>query len=346
MGITEKIYLELKKKLEQNSYQAGSKFPSESQLAEEFSVNKMTMNKIVSRLAGEGYLIRGVRGAGTRVAHKNAGTLGSIAFLSPLSPYAVRILQGVYAEAKRQNFSVIIETPAVDEIFQRLQLLQSSGICGVISVAYGLPAVPENLPLFCVDNEPFPGVTPTENLHFIDSDNYMGGVRMMSEIFRHGHRDILLFCSEHPNALFSAAKAPRVCGFHQVMLEHGVTDFEERTCYSAPESLEDAKTFLRTFLKKYPQTTLIATDSDNSAATIHAAALSLGIECPGKIALTGFGNITSLPIASVDQHPERQGELAARGVIEKFHHPESSFPLVEFVEASLVNTELIPIILN
>ena len=169
---------------------------------------------------------------------------------------------------------------------------------------------------------------------------------MMNEIFRHGHREILLFCSEHPNTPFSASKAPRVCGFHQAMMEHGVKDFEERTCYLAPESLEDAKTFLRVFLKKYPETTLIATDSDNSAETIHAAALSLGIECPGKIALTGFGNITNLPIASVDQHPERQGELAARGLIEKFHHPETSFSWVQFVEASLVNTELIPIILN
>ena len=71
MGISERIYRELKRRLEQGVYPAGSRFPSEALLADEFNVNKMTMNKIVSVLAGENYLLRGVRGAGTRVADFN-----------------------------------------------------------------------------------------------------------------------------------------------------------------------------------------------------------------------------------------------------------------------------------
>ena len=47
MGITDHIYQVLKKRLENGNYPAGTRFPSESTLADEFSVNKMTMNKIV-----------------------------------------------------------------------------------------------------------------------------------------------------------------------------------------------------------------------------------------------------------------------------------------------------------
>ena len=51
MNLTERIYRELKQRLENGVYPPGSRFPSESILADEFGVNKMTMNKVVSLLA-------------------------------------------------------------------------------------------------------------------------------------------------------------------------------------------------------------------------------------------------------------------------------------------------------
>lgn len=80
MGITDHIYQVLKKRLENGNYPAGTRFPSESTLADEFSVNKMTMNKIVSMLAEQGYLIRGNRGAGTRVGGKQNTIQGRSCF--------------------------------------------------------------------------------------------------------------------------------------------------------------------------------------------------------------------------------------------------------------------------
>ena len=342
MGVTERIYQELKHRLENGVYPPGSRFPSESILADEFGVNKMTMNKVVSLLAEQQYLIRGVRGAGTRVTDLQSRSRGAIAFLSPLTPYTVRILHGVYDEAVRHNFSVLVESPPIEILQQRLQMLRSGGIRGVVSVAYGLPVLPEDMCLFCVDSEPRP-VVPERKLHFINSDNFQGGVQMMREIFRRGHREVLIFSSERFRGSPNAPKTPRVCGFHQVMQENGIADFEERTFYPAPNSPADAKRFLRASLKKYPRTTLIAADSDGIAETIHTAALQLGLECPGKITLTGFGNVTQLPIANVNQNPERQGELAARYLIDYTLTGSSSAPFCERVETSLTGVEYIPI---
>ena len=154
MNVTDKIFRELKKRLDEGFYLPGSRFPSESTLAEEFHINKMTMNKIVSLLVEQKYLTRGVRGAGTRVADNSSRPRGIIACLSPLSPYSVCILRGVYAEALRHNFAVITESPAVEDLQFRLQMLHRMGVTGVISAAYGTPVLPEGMVLCCVDRDP------------------------------------------------------------------------------------------------------------------------------------------------------------------------------------------------
>ena len=343
MNKTDTIYYELKKRLEEGFYPENSKFPSESLLADEFCVNKMTINKIVSMLADQKYLIRGMRGAGTKVAEISSRPRGSIAFLSPLTPYTIQILRGVYAEAIRFNFHVIVESPPINELEHRLKMLKNAEIKGVISATYGIPKLPENMLLFCVDTN------PTENnpqVHFINSDNYLGGTQMMTEILRRGHREVLIFSSERFYIDRNAPKTPRVYGFHKIMQDNGINNFEERTFYSAPSSVADAKYFLETYLKRFPDTTLIAADSDGSAALLHSAALQLGIDCPGKIALTGFGNVSPLPIANVNQNPERQGELAARYLIDYTISGKDNAPPAESVETSLTNIERIPIILN
>lgn len=343
MNKTDKIFAELKKRLKNGIYPENSKFPSETTLADEFSVNKMTINKIVSMLVEQKYLIRGIRGAGTRVAENSSRPRGSLAFLAPLSAYTMQVLQGIYAEAVRCNFNVIIESPSVSELGHRLNLLKNSNIKGVISVTYGTPHLPDGMKLFAVDCS-IPNNDP--DVHIINSDNYQGGIQMMSEIIRRGHKNILLFSSERFFSDSNAPKTPRVKGFHDVMSENGIADFEERTFYSAPSSAADAKYFLETYLKRYPETTLIAADSDGSVSLLHSAALRLGIDCPGKIALTGFGNVSPLPIANVDQNPRRQGELAARYLIDYTLNGTDNAPSSVSVETSLVNIEQIPIILN
>ena len=56
----------------------------------------------------------------------------------------------------------------------------------------------------------------------------------MSEIIRRGHREILIFSSERFSFDRNAPKTPRVSGFHQIMQQNGINDFEERTFYLVP----------------------------------------------------------------------------------------------------------------
>lgn len=345
MNKSEEIFQILKQRLEEGFYPPGKNFPSGSDLADEFSVNKMTMNKIVSLLVQEQYLLRGTRGAGTRVKDLIRRSKGSIAFLSPLTPYAVRVLQGAYIEACRHNYTLIVESPHVEDLQPRLDLLCGSGVKGVVSVAYGVPVLPGEMILACVDCDPRT-VPPGRKVFFINSDNQQGGRRMMEEIFRRGHREILLYSTQLTLEQARKSASARIRSFHEVMKANGVSDCKKRTFSGRADSAADAREFLLQALNAYPQTTLIAADSDPGAAQIHRAALELGIPCPGKIALTGFGEVTTLPIASVNQNPERQGELAVRTLIQSLDKWEEPSPRSMIrVETSLTNVEQIPILL-
>ena len=270
MSKTETVYNILRKRLEMSLYPPGSRFPSESTLAGEFSVNKMTMNKIVSMLVERGFLVRGRRGSGTLVADYRAKARGLIAFLGNIHTYSALVLRGVVAEAARNNFMVITETPRIEELQHRLELLKSQGVTGIISMGYGVPDVPEDMRLICVDANTLPD--PAGKVSVINSDNFQGGALMMKEILRRGHRDILIFSSERFVMNRDASITPRVQGFHSVMRSCGIRDFEARTFYSAPSSAADCREFLRSCLKKYPGATLIAADSDYAAELLYKEA--------------------------------------------------------------------------
>ena len=72
-----------------------------------------------------------------------------------------------------------------------------------------------------------------------------------------------------------------------------------------PDSLSDIRECIMRIRRKHPETSLICTDSDHSAELLDSVMRTMETPFPEKIAITGFGNVSLLPIASVDQNPER-----------------------------------------
>lgn len=338
--ISEKIYKVLKKRIAEGIYAPGTRFPSEDTLLQEFNVSKVTINKIVSKLANEELLVRGVRGAGTRVAQQTFRPLGHIAFIGKLNAYNLEILRGIQKECLHQHIFPVVFSPEADELAFCLSTMNRKNVMGIITVGYGIIQIPDELPTVCLDYN-LPHKVSSGSISFITSDNFNGGRKMIREVLRRGHREIAIFSSERFVLSGDAPVTPRVSGFHAALREAGYSDYAERTFYGMPESLPDAQAGLIAILKKYPQVSIICADSDHSAEQLYRAAQKLHIECPGKIALTGFGNVTPLDIASVNQHPERQGQLAARRIIA--HQNDNPIVCEEDVETELIRVESIPI---
>ena len=344
MNRTRMIYNELLKRLDAGDYPPESKFPPESQLAEEFQVSKLTINKIVSMIAGTGRLIRGKSGAGTQVAKHHFHPRGNLFYLGPLVSYATGTISGFQSECMMRGYYPVVLSPTGEEIGHCLQMLNSDNAVGMVSMQLGILPPIGNLNMFFLDY-PMRHIQFRPHLHYVNSDNYTGATELMREILKRGHREVVIFSSQRYFISPDAPMTPRVQGFQTVMREAGMDDYEARTFYGSGQLINEARIILENILKKYPETTLICTDSDNGADLIQTAAETLGISCPGQIGLTGFGNITQLKIATVDQNPELQGKLAAKYLIDFAEGKKSDENMVdELVPTSLVNLECIPVI--
>ncbi|MBE6375093.1 MAG: GntR family transcriptional regulator [Lentisphaerae bacterium] len=341
--ISEKIYRILKKRIADGIYAPGSRFPSEDTLLLEFSVSKVTINKIVSKLVNEELLVRGVRGAGTRVAQQIFRPAGHIAFIGKLNAFTMEILRGVQKECLHQHLFPVVFSPEADELTFCLSTMNKKNVLGIITVGYGIIKTPDGLPTVCLDYN-LPHQLSDESISFISSDNFSGGKNMIREVLKRGHREIAIFSSERFVLSKDAPVAPRISGFYAALQEAGYSDFAERTFYGMPNSLPDAKNCLSSILDKYPNVSIICTDSDHSAELLHKAAKSMNISCPGKIALTGFGNVSNLEIASVNQHPDRQGQLAVRRIVTLQNNNAETNE--KDVETELTGIEFIPIFIE
>lgn len=340
MSKNEDILQVLRQRLDSGIYPDGSKFPSEYTLADEFAVSKVTINKVVSLLCCEGRLQRGIRGSGTRVTSSKAPFL--FAFLAPTSSrYNDRVLQGVQEECERFNALLFIENSRTSELEHRIDFLKKQGVSGFIGIGRSYFPNISPLPFVWVDCNLVP-LPEMDNCLFINSDNGEGGRQMMEAIIERGHREILIFSSARYCLRRDNPATYRLQGFMQAMENHGIKNISDRIIYSTSE--DDAQHFLSVLTSKYPHTTLIATDSDSGAEMLHMAGLKLNINIPGDIALTGFGHISSLPIATVEQQPERQGALAVRVLVKACTGRQNISAGLELLPPKLCGLEYIPIL--
>ena len=343
MNRTQVIYEELIKRLDAGEYPPDSKFPPESALAEEFQVSKLTINKIVSMIAGSGRLIRGKSGAGTRVAQHRFQSRGNLFYLGPLTVYSSRIVSGFQSECMTRGYFPVVFNPKGEEIARCLQMLTHEDTVGVVSMQLGILPPVGDVNMFILDYS-MPHIKFRPHLHFLNSDNFSGAKLLMEEVLKRGHREILVFSSQRYFISPEAPVTPRVKGFQTAMREAGIKDSERRTFYCSGPSSGEAGTILNKMLKKYPGTTMICTDSDDAAYLVHHAAKELGRSCPGEIGLTGFGNGQIMKIGNVDQNPELQGKLAAQYLIDLAEGKLSNESMIdELVPTALVNLENLPI---
>jgi len=340
MSKNDNILQVLRQRLDSGLYPEGSKFPSEYTLADEFSVNKVTINKVVSMLCSEGRLQRGVRGSGTRVTGAKAPFL--FAFLAPTnSRYNDRVIQGVLDECEKLNALVFIENARTTEFEHRIDLLKKQGVNGFIGIGRSYFPNITPLPFIWVDCNLVP-LPEMDNCLFINSDNGEGARQMMEAIIERGHREILIFSLARYCLRRDNPATYRLQGFMNVMEKHGIQNISDRVIYGSTD--DDAAHFLSVLLDKFPHTTLIVTDSDSGADLLHKASLKLKINIPGDIALAGFGNITNLPIATVEQQPERQGALAVRALVKACLDRQTFSGGLELVPPKLYGLENIPIL--
>ena len=159
-----------------------------------------------------------------------------------------------------------------------------------------------------------------------------------------GHREIVI-CAENLSKT-SVSRSERNRGFYDILRKYNIPDIEKRFFSSQYHTTAGCIRTMKNILNKFPDTTLILTDSDDIAIALHHTFKNFVPE--KNICITGFGNIQKnyvyLPIPSVEQHPEEIGASGVTELIRCIEDKDYNSEKVIEIETELVNTEFIPYI--
>jgi len=294
-------------------YPRGEKFPSEYELANIYNINRITVNKAVSILVEEGYLARASSSrAGTFVKNTQRYPKGIIGCITTLrDSFTSLIVSGAAQIAARNNYVLSLSCPDIDEIGDTLRNMERAQFNGIISVHYG--KLNTSLPIVYVDDNSLK-VDKTEDV--VLCDNFSGGCQIAESIFRAGHRDIVYLSKKH-----SVCHADlRRDGIIAIMKKYGIRDAESR-CFSCSDtSVHHCTLALNKIKARFPAFSAILCNTDYLAMNVIRAGQQHGLDIPGKIAVTGFGNVREIQelfhFTTVEQHPQELGILACERLVQ------------------------------
>lgn len=335
----EQVLSALRNEIQNGVYPLGTRFPSEYELAERFDVNKMTANKAVSQLVFEGYLQRGGRGSNTKVIMTETFPKGYFVYIAPVAHEINRqILTGIESYAFSNGYSVIYYAPPPDQMASHIQRLTRPDIVGILTTSYGIVEVPGKNVIHLELSLP-----EKDHIHHtISSDHYSAGEKMLRELIERGHREIILY--HYPYVVSTAAQLWKD-GAHAAMRSAGIHDSEKRTVTGIQYDELEIYAALKKKLALYPETTAIATSSDNDASLVIRALERLGIP-GGRICVTGGGHLPIInklyPMPSTFFSPFSIGRSGCETLVAMKENGVPSEPVRQLVEVNLVNTELIP----
>ena len=339
MGKTEEVLNILRKELLNGQYKPGSKFPSEHQLMMRFKAARTTVNKIALQLVAEGLIERKQKGAGTYVKETIPFPVGYLAYLgNTLSPYYVRVLDGIELAAFQKNYAVCVLPNHKEVTYHCLEKIRNSRFRGLLVSNLGILPEPLPIPVVYVDNgyEVRPPVSAS-----VTCTNYKGAADMAETVIGRGHREIVI-CTNYID--LEAGRPDRIRGFTDTLAKYGIGDIRHRIFHEPIQDRASARFVLKRILKLFPETTVIMTDSDMVAFRLMQAMSEQ--KMPHRITITGFGNIGFegglLKFPSVEQHPEEIGIQSVNELLRMIEDPDYvSSGRIE-IETELVNLDKLP----
>ncbi|MCC7208819.1 MAG: substrate-binding domain-containing protein, partial [Anaerolineae bacterium] len=148
----------------------------------------------------------------------------------------------------------------------------------------------------------------------VTSDNRAGGFAATEHLIRHGHRHVAFVGGPRTWApIFE-----RMQGYHEAMLEHGLTPILQLQ----PNLYIDAgAAALYELLGHHPEVTAVFAASDPLAIGVMRAAQEMGRRVPDDLAIIGYDNIvwaetTTPPLTTIHIQKEKIGQIAARRLLE------------------------------
>jgi len=204
---------------------AGDRVPAERDLADEWSVSRMTVHRALQELQRQGWVLRR-RGVGTVVAGPEARMSRRIAMMyySDASVLEAAYLQGVRSAMPEEMHLLICVHRDDPKLEARLIHRMSHETDGIILLGTGATenhaviqrAADEGLAIVCIDR-----AAPELQVDSVVTDNYGVTLDALRHVIAHGHSRIAHFTAD---LLYVSACRERYEAYLQACREAGVDD--------------------------------------------------------------------------------------------------------------------------
>ncbi|MFH0797476.1 MAG: GntR family transcriptional regulator [Candidatus Omnitrophota bacterium] len=309
------------------------KLPSETTLADEYGVSRMTSRQALIELINESILYR-IPGKGTFVAGRRDGsnidtglTNRLIMLITPdlQQSFYYQIIRSTERTLTKNGYELILRSAREDPLEERkcLQKILEGAVKGLILIAekYSvtnldiLQKVRRRIPIVMVDVA-VPGLATD----LVISDDQKGGFLITEHLIESGHKNILHLSG--PEGDSSAEK--RLSGYQTALKKHNLkyqTDLVRFTEWHVAEGYSETKKFFLNGANKEKVTAIFACN-DEVACGAFKALSDLGIKVPSNVALAGYGNLDicrflEIPLTTVDQSTAEMGQTASQMILNK-----------------------------
>ncbi|MGC8782844.1 MAG: substrate-binding domain-containing protein [Armatimonadota bacterium] len=351
MPVSEPRYRRIQQHIEQLIAQRrvheGERIPSEREIARQFGVSQMTVNRAIQELVREGVLVRRV-GSGTYVQRRQplarAVTRTSVVMVPPFADHLeedtyLRWPFHAFRDRAIQDDYVLIVEPASYQGYQEVvQRYPGAGFIFLIPDEEGY----DTLHHLFVRGVPFVVLGASwQDAPFacVDSDNIDGARMAMGYLFRLGHERIA-----YVNGKESATNCrDRLRGYLQAMEERGIVAEEDWIVrpHSNRQLSDEAKHHLTSLLLRRDAVTAIFCAGYYLTLEVLSLIRTLRLRVPEDVSIISFDDPSSAahlqpPLTVVRQPLYAMGERAVDRLLNRMRSPANEPGGVEYLPVELI----------
>lgn len=254
--------------------------------------------------------------------NKRTDTIG-VLFPSVSSSFSSEILCGIEDYAHDENYSVVVCNTAEDgkRTMKYLQVLREKQVDGIIfSSAVMEEEYYDALRMMDVPVVMVATHSEHESLPYVKVDDWKAAYDATDYLIKQGHREIAMMGGNEGDRI---AGKPRIEGFKQALIDHGIPVRQERIfdggfqfgqgCRAAEELLDTV-----------PEVTAVFAAADEMAIALISVAAKRGISVPEQISVIGYDNLklaemSNPPLTTIAQPLYDMGKIATEKLVQMIH---------------------------